>query len=165
MTTAELIALIKPLLERLRKYMKNKEVFDIVHQIEAHQKELEAKVIEGESEIVRLKTAHAQEIAQLKEEHAAEIAKLNEKDEKMFLHSSKRSELETQILLLLAKNSALETEQIRVATGQGVAANQYHLDEMRSAHLIKQSSGYNLETYWHLTHNGRGYLVQNGLIK
>src|ERR1700730_4390815 len=103
MTTAELIALIKPLLERLRKYMKNKEVFDIVHQIEAHQKELEAKVIEGESEIVRLKTAHAQEIAQLKEEHAAEIAKLNEKDEKMFLHSSKRSELETQILLLLAK--------------------------------------------------------------
>jgi len=172
MTTEAIIAASWKALERLRKLMKNKEVFDIVHEVEAHQKELESKVIKAEAkikeletEIARLEESHSTEIARLREKHAAEIAKFKERDEKTSWHGSNRSELETRILLLLAENSAMETEQIRLATEQGVEANKYHLDEMFRARLIKWSSGRDLETFWHLSHNGRAYLVQRGLIK
>jgi peptidoglycan hydrolase CwlO-like protein len=145
--------------------MKSKEVFDIVHQIETHQKELEAQVADGESQIAELNNAHAAEIARITQQHAAEIAKFKDDDGKLLWHGSKRSELEERILMLIAQNNAIETEIIRVSTGQGVEANQYRLDELRRGRFIKSSSGRNLETFWHLTHNGRGYLIQRGLLK
>ena len=165
MTTPELIAIIKPLLERLRKYMKNKEVFDIVHQIEAHQKELEAKINEAETQLAELNDAHAAEIARLTQKHAAEIAKFKQRDEKAIWHGSDRPPIETRILSLIAANSALETDQIAALTGQGREAAKFHLDELFRANLIEWSTGQDFETFWHLKHEGRRYLIQRGLLK
>ncbi len=162
MTTAELITIIKPLLERLRKYMKNKEVFDIVHQIEAHQKELESKVMEYESEIARLKTAHTQEIDRLTREYSATITKFKERDEKELWHGSNRSDDETRILIVIAQQSALDEEQIAAATGLGVEAAKYHLKNLFGAKLLDWGTGEFEETIWQLSHNGRGYLIQRG---
>jgi hypothetical protein len=142
--------------------MKNKEVFDIVHEIEAKQKELEAYAIGQETKVKELEA----EIARLKDSHAEEIARITaKKAEEKLAHTSNRSEIETRILTLISKHSALETEQIRAALGQHPEANQFHLDELSKANLIESSLGQDLETYWHLKHEGRRYLIQCGLLQ
>jgi hypothetical protein len=153
---------IAPLLEKLRKLMKNKEVFDIVHEIEAKQKELEAYAIRQESKVKELET----EIARLKDSHAEEIASIRaKKAEEERVHTSNRSEIETRILALIGTHTALETEQIRVTLGQHPETTQFHLDELAKANLIEYSPGQDFETYWHLKHEGRRYLIQRGLLK
>ena len=83
-TTGSIVKTIADLFKRLRDHQNNKEVFDIVRDLQTEQSKLEAQIKEADAEVTRLreemahlKTAHAAEIAKLNEAHAQEIARRN----------------------------------------------------------------------------------------
>jgi hypothetical protein len=96
MTTEALIAVCSKLFEKLRKLVKDKEVFEIVRDLQDRQADLETNAKNAEaqvasfqneiatmkeqhaSEIERLNTLHSQEMAEMKELHADEIARLKQ---------------------------------------------------------------------------------------
>lgn len=168
MTTAELIAIIKPLLDRLRKYMKNKEVFDIVHEIEANQRELESKTSEADSQIQELNAAHAAEITRLEQEHAAEITNLKSGDAKKKFHHPDLPEIQARILLFIAQHEideiGVDTSEIAHRVSVAKEAIPFHLHELEAADFIESSSKFDIPM-WYMKHEGRRYLFERGLIK
>ena len=79
-STASIIAKITELLNRLRKHSANKEVYDMVRDLQAEQSKLETKIRDAETEVTRLDGL----ITDLKRDHIADIAKLKtEHDDKI----------------------------------------------------------------------------------
>lgn len=177
MTTEAIIAAIAKLTEKLSKFVKNKEVFDVVREIQTYQKELETNATQAESKVTKLeeemahsKQAHSQEIARLRQGHAEEIARLKldtptEEDNRPRIYLSRRPAQQTEILKTIAEIHTPTTEQIAGRIGHGLEATKFHLEELRTMRFITSSQGQHLETYWHLAHQGRGYMIQNGLLK
>ena len=82
-TTAAILKTIGELFNRLRQHQTNKEVYDIVRDLQAEQSKLETKIREAEAEVTRfneaitaLKQRHAAEITQLKQTHAEDIKRM-----------------------------------------------------------------------------------------
>lgn len=71
-TTASILKTIGELFKRLRERQDNKEVYDIVRDLQTEQSKLDTKIKDAEADVTRLKD----EMAKLKEKHAAEIAQL-----------------------------------------------------------------------------------------
>jgi uncharacterized Zn finger protein (UPF0148 family) len=77
-----------------------------------------------------------------------------------------RSEIETRILVLLAKHKQMPAHELasEIRTSSEVA--QFHLDELFGANLVEWTTDRQaLGTVWRLKHNGVGYLVERGLHK
>jgi glucan phosphorylase len=82
-TSASILAKITELFNRLRQHQTNKEVYDIVRDLQSEQSKLETKIKEAEAEVAQLKQAmtvlkqrHAAEITQLKQAHAEDIKRM-----------------------------------------------------------------------------------------
>ena len=166
MTTEAIIAATAKLLERLGKLVKNKEVFDIVRDVQVRQRELETNTKQAEAqaeelqkEMTQLKKAHSQEIANLREAHAREIANLKKEI------SHDQSNAETKILLFLNEHDDITTEQVAVGVELSVSVTEFHLNEMAKTEVVVAAYNMCYPTRWFMGQNGRRRLFDSGLLK
>lgn len=169
-TTAALIGEAWSLLEKLRKLMNSKEVFDIVRELEKTQKKIDSKAIQAElkvkhleEEISQIKKSYSAEIDRLNQEHASEIANLNKKE----AHNSDGDDI--RVLLVLSQWSQHEesptAEDIAGALSMSAEVTQHYLDELLKKEFVY--ADYNMYDYtrWRLATDGRARLFNLGKLK
>lgn len=70
-----------------------------------------------------------------------------------------------KILLLLAEVDGLSDGDIAQRVGIGAQAASFHLEELQSAHMVRCTLRVGQRfTPWHLSHEGRRYLISRGLL-
>ena len=126
---------------------------------------LEKKAATLESENAALKVQV--QVAQAENERLrAEIAALKEKStEAQSGQSSRLEEVREKILVLLAERDGIADQQIAQALGIGPQVAAFHLQELQSASMVRCTLRVGQRfTPWHVSQEGRRYLVSNGLI-
>ena len=118
--------------------------------LETENTELKVQVQAGQSENERLR---------------AEIAALKEKSARSGGQSSRLEEVREKILVLLAAQDGIADQQIAQALGIGPHVASFHLQELQSANMVRCTLRVGQRiTPWHVSHEGRRYLVSNGLV-
>lgn len=79
------------------------------------------------------------------------------------IHSKPLDKSQLDILLLLAKSSADETEIIE-SLGRGKETTRFDLVELADAGLIEHKNLFGMATHCRLTQNGRRHLKENDLL-
>ncbi|MDD2310444.1 MAG: hypothetical protein PHH91_12755 [Desulfuromonadaceae bacterium] len=69
-----------------------------------------------------------------------------------------------KILTILAKQDWTVAEHISRSTGINIQVVQFHLDELLNNKMVSASYSYVDDSEWSLDHEGRRYLIKNGLI-
>jgi septal ring factor EnvC (AmiA/AmiB activator) len=116
---------------------------------------LETKASDLETENKRLR-AENEEIRQKLQALEARIgergvARLDEEQEKL--------------MLLLAQHAGITTEQVAGSLRMNPELAEFHLTELHERDLLSASYSMMSPTTWGLGHEGRRYLVKNGLLK
>ncbi len=121
--------------------------------LETENTALKVQVQAGQSENERLRAA----IAALKEKSATEAPSGGQ--------SSRLEEVREKILVLLAARDGIADQQIAQALGIGPQVAAFHLQELQSASMVRCTLRVGQRfTPWHVSHEGRRYLVSNGLV-
>lgn len=115
---------------------------------------LESKVsnLEAENKTLRLDLEKAQDEIQ-------NLKKLTEK-----AHIDRLDEIKEKILQFLIQHDEVNSHQISQALGASEQVITFHLDELEISNFVSPSYIINSPVLWSIAHEGRRYLIINGLL-
>ena len=94
-----------------------------------------------------------------------ELAKLQRSHEAAPSSSPRLEEVREKILVLLSQSDGLADQEVAHVVGVGSQVASFHLQELQTAGMIRCTLRVGQRsTPWHLSHEGRRYLVTNGLV-
>jgi len=80
------------------------------------------------------------------------------------IHSSRLEEVKEKILQLIAEHDEINSFQIAQALGFNEQVITFHLTELQNLGFVDCSYFINSPSLWYIAHEGRKYLITNGLL-
>jgi len=79
-------------------------------------------------------------------------------------HTDPLEEIKVKLLCALSLQQHLTLTELASSSNSGRDFVQFHLDELKAKHMVKVIKRYCEPDLWTLIHDGRKYLIENGLL-
>lgn len=132
----------------------------------ALEKEFAASLLRAETAEARVSNLEAknQSLKLDNEKLRQEIQRRDDESKNEISHSNLLDKAKVSILVALAKQEWNYAEHISRSLGIGIQVVQFHLDELQNKEMALASYSMGESEEWTLGHEGRRYLIENGLI-
>lgn len=79
-------------------------------------------------------------------------------------HIDPLEEIKVKLLFFLSTLRHMTLTELATAANSGIDVTQFHLDELKTKKMVSSVMRFDSPPLWTLTHEGRRYLIENGLI-